>query len=174
MILRGTLLKRILILKNIYYKNDMKNLTLILILLFSINIIFSQQEKISREKMDAYKKLYLTDKLQLEPSLETAFWACYKTYEDSLSKLYQKNRLKYRKMNVDNISASDLEYAKYIADFMDYEKKKVDLKGKLISELKEVMSIRKTYMLFRYEDDFRREMMEKLRESRNENNRKNL
>ena len=49
---------------------------------------------------------------------------------------------------------------------MTYEKKKVELKGRLISELKEVMSFRKTYMLFQYEDDFRREMMEKLRESR--------
>ena len=51
------------------------------------------------------------------------------------------------------------------------EKKKIDLRANLISELKEVMSLRKTYMLFRYEDDFRREMMEKLRES--QNNKKN-
>jgi hypothetical protein len=72
------------------------------------------------------------------------------------------------------MSATDAEYAKYIADFMNYEKKKVDLKGKLISELKEVMSIRKTYMLFRYEDDFRREMMEKLRKDRKQLGRKNL
>jgi hypothetical protein len=61
---------------------------------------------------------------------------------------------------------------------MNYEKKKVDLKGILISELKEVMSIKKTYMLFKYEDDFRREMMEKLRkergEKRNENKNKIL
>jgi len=72
------------------------------------------------------------------------------------------------------MSATDAEYAKYIADFMNYEKKKVDLKGILISELKEVMSIRKTYMLFRYEDDFRREMMEKLRKARKELGKKNL
>ena len=152
----------------------MKNISLILILLFSVNMIFSQQERMSREKMNAYKKLYLTDKLQLEPSSEKAFWESYKTYEDSLSKLYRENRLKYRKMNVDDMSANDAEYAKYIADFMNYEKKKVDLKGKLISELKEVMSIRKTYMLFRYEDDFRREMMEKLRKDRKQLGRKNL
>jgi hypothetical protein len=81
-------------------------------------------------------------------------------------------------MNIHDMSASDEEYAKYINDFMNYEKKKVDLKGILISELKEVMSIKKTYMLFKYEDDFRREMMEKLRkergEKRNENKNKIL
>ena len=131
-----------------------------------INTVYAQSERLSREKIDAYKKLYLTDKLKLEPSLEAAFWNYYKTYEDSLSKLYIDRRLKYRKMNINDMSASDEEYAKYISDFMNYEKKKVDLKGILISELKEVMSIKKTYMLFKYEDDFRREMMEKLRKGR--------
>ena len=76
-------------------------------------------------------------------------------------------------MNINDMSASDEEYAKYINDFMNYEKKKVDLKGILISELKEVMSIKKTYMLFKYEDDFRREMMEKLRKERGEKRKEN-
>ena len=51
---------------------------------------------------------------------------------------------------------------------MNFEKRKIDIRGKLISELKEVMSFRKTYMLFRYEEDFRRDMMEKLKKSRKE------
>ena len=139
-----------------------------------INTVYAQSERLSREKIDAYKKLYLTDKLKLESSLETAFWNSYKTYEDSLSKLYKDRRLKYRKMNINDMSASDEEYAKYINDFMNYEKKKVELKGILISELKEVMSIKKTYMLFKYEDDIRREMMEKLRKERKENKNKIL
>ncbi|MGY8949221.1 MAG: hypothetical protein ACKVIV_04210 [Flavobacteriales bacterium] len=144
----------------------MKNIIIVLIVFFTISSVFSQQERMSREKIDAYKKLYLTDKLNLERSSELAFWTSYKSYQDSLSILYRENRLKYREMNIDDMNASDEEYAEYITDFMNYEKKKVDLKGKLISELKEVMSIRKTYMLFRYEDDFRREMMEMLRKSR--------
>ena len=53
-------------------------------------------------------------------------------------------------------------------DYMNFEKRKIDIRGKLISELKEVMSFRKTYMLFRYEEDFRRDMMEKLRKSKKE------
>ena len=31
-----------------------------------VNTIFSQSEKLSREKIDAYKKLYLTDKLKFD------------------------------------------------------------------------------------------------------------
>ena len=53
-----------------------------------------------------------------------------------------------------------------INDFLDYEKKKIDLRAKLIVDLKEFMSLKKTSYLFRLEDDFRREMMEKLKKNR--------
>lgn len=151
----------------------MNKIILFISVFLMINTVYAQSERLSREKIDAYKKLYLTDRLKLEPSLETAFWNSYKTYEDSLTKLYKDRRLKYRKMNINDMSASDEEYAKYINDFMNYEKKKVDLKVILISELEEVMSIKKTYMLFKYEDDFRREMMEKLRKERGEKRKEN-
>tara|TARA_B110000008_G_C16886070_1_gene530889 strand:+ start:116 stop:529 length:414 start_codon:yes stop_codon:yes gene_type:complete len=133
-----------------------------------INTVYAQSEKFSREKIEAYKKLYLIDKLKLDPSTETAFWETYKSYEDSLAKVRKEHRLSMRKLNIDNDSATVQEYDEQIDIYMSYEKKKVELRGKLIAELKEVMSFRKTYMLFRYEDDFRREMMKKLRESRQE------
>ena len=146
----------------------MKNIIFCLSAFLMINTIFSQSEKLSREKIDAYKKLYLTDKLKLNPSTETAFWTAYKTYEDSLYKLTRERRQKITKARTDNISISDEEFSKMIDNYMNYEKRKVELRGKLISELKEVMSFRKTFMLFRYEEDFRREMMEKLRKQRKE------
>ncbi len=133
-----------------------------------VNTIFSQSERLSREKIDAYKKLYLTDKLKLDPSTETAFWTAYKTYEDSLYKLNRERRQEFVKLRSNNVSISDEEFPKMIDNYMNHEKRKVEFRGKLISELKEVMSFRKTFMLFRYEEDFRREMMEKLRKQRKE------
>ncbi len=133
-----------------------------------VNTIFSQSERLSREKIDAYKKLYLTDKLKLDPSTETAFWTAYKTYEDSLYKLNRERRQEFVKLRSNNVAISDEEFPKMIDNYMNHEKRKVEFRGKLISELKEVMSFRKTFMLFRYEEDFRREMMEKLRKQRKE------
>jgi hypothetical protein len=52
---------------------------------------------------------------------------------------------------------------------MDYEKRKIDLRAKLIVDLKEFMSLKKTGKLFRLEDEFRREMMKKLQENRKNN-----
>ena len=146
----------------------MKKSIIFLFLFLITHSFFAQNETFSREKIDAYKKLYLTDKLKLDANTEAAFWGAYKSYEDSLYKLYDDHRTNFRKLRLENNNTTIDEYGEQINNYMTYEKKKVELKGRLITELKEVMSFRKTYMLFQYEDDFRREMMKKLRESRQE------
>ena len=143
----------------------MKKLLIFYLTFFIFQNGFSQKERLSREKVNAYKKLFLSDKLKLNPNIEIDFWKAYKSYEDSLYQLWDNNKNNFRKV-ADEMSFSDSEYAQLINDYMDYEKKKVELRGQLISELKEVLSPRKTYELFRLEEDFRREMMKKLRESR--------
>lgn len=145
--------------------NNMKKLLIFYLTFFIFQTGFSQKERLSREKVNAYKKLFLSDKLKLNPNIEIDFWKAYKSYEDSLYQLWDNNKNNFRKV-ADEVSFSDPEYAQLINDYMDYEKKKVELRGQLISELREVLSPKKTYELFRLEEDFRREMMKKLRESR--------
>ena len=145
--------------------NNMKKLLIFYLTFFIFQTGFSQKERLSREKVNAYKKLFLSEKLKLNPNIEIDFWKAYKSYEDSLYQLWDNNKNNFRKV-ADEVSFSDREYAQLINDYMNYEKKKVELRGQLISELKEVLSPRKTYELFRLEEDFRREMMKKLRESR--------
>ena len=141
----------------------MKNLKILFLLLFLTNLLSAQKTKVSPEKIDAYKKIYLTDKLNLNPENESKFWIAYNDYQDNLRIVYRAKRLKYRKMNLDSSNLSETEYKQFIDDFLDYEKKKIDLRAKLIIDLKEFMTLKKTVSLFRIEDDFRKEMMKKLR-----------
>ena len=141
----------------------MKNLKILFLLLFLTNLLSAQKTKVSSEKIDAYKKIYLTDKLNLNPENESKFWVAYNDYQDNLRIVYRAKRLKYRKMNLDSSNLSETEYKQFIDDFLDYEKKKIDLRAKLIVDLKEFMTLKKTVSLFRIEDDFRKEMMKKLR-----------
>ena len=129
----------------------------------------AQSQRINSEKIDAYKKIYLTEKLNLDQKNESKFWEVYDVYQENLKDNYRKRRLKYRTINLDNSNFSDEEYEQFINDFLDYEKKKIDLRAKLIVDLKEFMSLKKTSYLFRLEDDFRREMMDKLRANRKNN-----
>lgn len=141
----------------------MKNLKILFLLLFLTNLLSAQKTKVSLEKVDAYKKIYLTDKLNLNSENESKFWIAYNNYQDSLRIVYRAKRLKYRKINLDSSNLSETEYKQFIDDFLDYEKKKIDLRAKLIVDLKEFMTLKKTVSLFRIEDDFRKEMMKKLR-----------
>lgn len=129
----------------------------------------AQSQRINSEKIDAYKKIYLTEKLNLDQKNESKFWEVYDIYQENLKDNYRKRRLKYRTINLDSSNFTDEEYEQYINDFLDYEKKKIDLRAKLIVDLKEFMSLKKTSYLFRLEDDFRREMMDKLRANRKNN-----
>ena len=140
----------------------MKKFKILFLLLFLTNLLNAQQNEIRSEKIDAYKKIYLTDKLNLNSENESKFWVVYNNYQDSLRVVYRTKRLKYRKMNLDSSNISDLEHEQFINDFLDYEKKKIDLRAKLISDLKEFMTLKKTVYLFRIEDDFRKEMMKKI------------
>jgi hypothetical protein len=143
--------------------NNMKNLKILFLLLFLTNLLSAQKTKVSLEKVDAYKKIYLTDKLNLNSENESKFWIAYNDYQDNLRIVYRAKRLKYRKMKLDSSNLSETEYKQFIDDFLDYEKKKIDLRAKLIVDLKEFMTLKKTVSLFRIEDDFRKEMMKKLR-----------
>jgi len=143
--------------------NNMKNLKILFLLLFLTNLLSAQKTKVSLEKVDAYKKIYLTDKLNLNSENESKFWIAYNDYQDNLRIVYRAKRLKYRKMNLDSSNLSETEYKQFIDDFLDYEKRKIDLRAKLIIDLKEFMTLKKTVSLFRIEDDFRKEMMKKLR-----------
>ena len=141
----------------------MKNLKILFLLLFLTNLLSAQKTKVSLEKVDAYKKIYLTDKLNLNSENESKFWIAYNDYQDNLRIVYRAKRLKYRKMNLDSSNLSETEYKQFIDDFLDYEKRKIELRAKLIIDLKEFMTLKKTVSLFRIEDDFRKEMMKKLR-----------
>ncbi len=147
----------------------MKKIILSISLIMAFNMSNAQSQKINSEKIDAYKKIYLTEKLNLDEKNESKFWEVYNIYQENLKDNYRKRRLKYRTINLDSSNFSDEEYQQFINDFLDYEKKKIDLRAKLIVDLKEFMSLKKTSYLFRLEDEFRREMMDKLRANRKNN-----
>ena len=147
----------------------MKKIILSISLIIAFNMSNAQSQRINSEKIDAYKKIYLTEKLNLDQKNESKFWEVYDIYQENLKDNYRKSRLKYRTINLDSSNFTDEEYEQYINDFLDYEKKKIDLRAKLIVDLKEFMSLKKTSYLFRLEDDFRREMMDKLRANRKNN-----
>ena len=92
----------------------MKKISFLFTMFFIANCLSAQERNISIEKIDAYKKIYLTDKLNLDSKNESKFWKVYNLYQDSLKQNYRQRRLKYRKINLDSSNFSDKEYELYI------------------------------------------------------------
>ena len=80
----------------------MKKSILTIIMILITNSIFCQSDTFNREKIEAYKKLYLSDKLKLDPKTENEFWITYKSYEDSLRKLNRQRRQELLKLRANN------------------------------------------------------------------------
>ena len=98
----------------------MKNSIIFISFFLIISSVYAQSETFSREKIEAYKKLYLTDKLKLDITTETAFWETYKSYEDSLDKLRKKHRLSMTSIKLDNNTATVQEYDEQIKIYMNF------------------------------------------------------
>ena len=80
-----------------------------IILLTSLILAFNTsnaQTKNKLEKIDAYKKIYLTERLNLDQKNESKFWKAYNIYQDSLKKIIA-TRLKYRTINLDSSNFSE-------------------------------------------------------------------
>ena len=101
----------------------MKKIILSISLIIAFNMSNAQSQRINSEKIDAYKKIYLTEKLNLDQKNESKFWEVYDIYQENLKDNYRKRRLKYRTINLDSSNFSDEEYEQFINDFLDYEKK---------------------------------------------------
>jgi hypothetical protein len=62
----------------------MKKIILLTSLILAFNTSNAQKQRISSEKIDAYKKIYLTERLNLDQKNESKFWKAYNIYQDSL------------------------------------------------------------------------------------------
>ena len=78
----------------------MKKIILSISLILAYNISNAQSQRINSEKIDAYKKIYLTEKLNLDQKNESKFWEVYNIYQENLKDNYRKRRLKYRTINL--------------------------------------------------------------------------
>ena len=83
-----------------------------LILLFLYNTGLSAQEKRpAKERVDAMKIGFLTDRLNLTPEEAKTFWPVYNMYSDDLEKLRKGRRenIINTRENFDDMSDADLE-----------------------------------------------------------------
>ena len=158
------------------FKNkNMKRIILIASTLFVASQIgFAQPNQAKKgdrkEKIEAMKVAYITDKLDLTPKEAQQFWPVFNEFDDKLKDLRQ-GRKKDTKDGMDNLDQlSDKEVETLIDSEIGYRQRELDLLKEYHAKFKAVLPARKVAKLYRAQEDFKRELLKKIQE-RKENKR---
>ncbi len=128
---------------------------------------FSQErERMSKEQYRAAQKLFLLEKLNLDPKSEVKFTSIY---FETQEKIYNK-MMSYRKIKRDlykNDSADSDECNALIKKMYDIKRDELDIREGMMQELSKIISVDKVLRLPRIEEDFRITMINKIRGNNN-------
>lgn len=120
----------------------------------------------NREDIESMKIAYLTKKLDLTPDEAKKFWPVFNQFSGELKNIRSTRRKSVRdaKEDIDNLSDKDIE--KIVDSDIAMRQQELDVIKKYNSQFKQVLPMRKVAALYRAEDDFKKELIEKIKERR--------
>ena len=116
-----------------------------------------------QERMQTQRIAFLSQRLSLTPEEAQQFWPLYNQYTDKLKQI--RSATKSNKLQEDK-SEADLE-KDILAEF-DKDARELDLRKEYYQKLKKVISVKKIARLYGAERDFRAELVNRLKENRQE------
>lgn len=142
------------------------NLTLLLLLLFSIISYAQPRIKEKREQIKALKVAFITNELSLTSEEAAAFWPLYNAYDNKQMEIRHKKIKSFiDKMDRDGIdSMSEKEAALLLAQSESIDEEVFLNRKKFINSLKGVLPSVKIIKLKRSEDDFNKKLLQQYRE----------
>jgi hypothetical protein len=141
----------------------MKNFILTIAILFSATIYTGAQiNKPVQNRLESYRVAFFTERLQLTPDESKGFWPLYNEFEEEQRNLRNKYDLQDKKLEL----LADSEIESFIMKSLDVEEQIVKIRRNYIKRFMQVLPVRKVAMLQRIENDFRRALLEELRNRR--------
>jgi len=142
----------------------MNNLTkLFAALLLVTTTFFYGQNKYDHEKIKSLKVAFITEKLDLSSKEAEAFWPIYNDYEKKREALRQNKRkeIKAKMKNADELSEKEANVL--LAKYLRFEEEEEELDKIFLEDTSKVISAKKTLLLLRSEDEFKRQLIRQYR-----------
>lgn len=114
------------------------------------------------ERLETMKIGFITERLNLTPEEAKVFWPVYNKFTDELKKLRQTTKGKITEEMADMTNMSDADAEKVLNDMVSFKVSEAELMKKYAQEFKKVLPIKKVVLLFKAENDFKRELLKKL------------
>ena len=138
---------------------------LVIFLFLLVATVQAQDGK--HEKIKAWKTAYITEKLSLTASEAEKFWPIYNKYDEKFHELRKKERMEIFKKLRDGVeNITDKEANELIEKNLSIESSGLELRKKMTVELRKVISPKKIISLKKAEDDFKRELLDRYRNSK--------
>ncbi len=119
-----------------------------------------------RQEIEAMKVAFLTRKLDLTPEEAKVFWPVYNQYQDELDGLRENHRKQRRDAKEEMEGMSDKDVEKLVDSEIQFRQNELDILKKYNSQFKSVLPMKKVAKLHRAEEDFKRELIQRIQERR--------
>ncbi len=141
--------------------NNLSKYTLLLILVASTHIY--GQRRPDREKIKSLKVAFITERLDLSSSEAEMFWPIYNDHEAKVTALRKKERTEIRSKlkSVNELSESEADKLLQLAIKLESDKTKLSVA--YFKKLNETISSKKTILLMKAEEDFKRRLIKQYR-----------
>lgn len=114
------------------------------------------------ERLEAMKIGFITERLNLSSDEAKVFWPVYNKFTDDLKKLRQSTKGKISEEMADMPAMTDAEAEKVLNDMVNFKINEAELIKKYAAEFKKILPVKKVVLLFKAENDFKRELLKKL------------
>jgi hypothetical protein len=114
------------------------------------------------ERLEAMKIGFITERLNLSSDEAKIFWPVYNKFTNDLKKLRQSTKGKIAEEMSDMPAMTDAEAEKVLNDMVSFKINEAELLKKYATEFKKVLPVKKVVLLFKAENDFKRELLKKL------------
>jgi hypothetical protein len=146
----------------------MKNISkigVLMLFVFVTNFVVGQNRP-GREKIKSLKIAFITERLSLSSEEAAVFWPVYNEHEKALEnlRLKERNEIRGKLRNFDQMS--DQQINSLMDEFLELEKEKTERNRAFIKEMSGLISARKTFLLLKAEEDFKRRLLQQIQQRR--------
>lgn len=114
-----------------------------------------------REKMEAYRVAFYTEKLDLTVEEAQQFWPIFNEREKRLRTLKKEKRKKKKETDLDQLT--DAEMQVMIDSHFDFKQQELDIQREYAAKFAKVLPMRKILKLHHVEHEFRRKILKEYR-----------
>lgn len=139
-----------------------------LLILFALLLTLQTfgQQRGNKEKIKSLKIAFITDRLDLSAKEAQLFWPAYNACEDQRDVLRKRERTEIRNKMSNAADLTDQEAEVVLQQFINFKEDEENLNRSCLKEMKKVLSAKKTLLLMRSEEDFKRQLIRQYRQNK--------